>query len=374
MSCRRYAEDLTQALIALNSPDWQFKALTCHRVEWAARLLPGKLGEATANRLGRFIRYPALARRTPGDVFHIADHSHANLMDALPAERTIITCHDIIPLLASKGAVPIPISRNARWSFPKIIERLERCQAVISVSESTKRNLLEHTAVREERIHVVQSGVNPSFSPQPGAGLTRLQERGALLNKHGIPQEAKVLLHVGTTGRYKNTPALVRTLEGLRKVPELRDQVWLLRVGVPFDADVQALIENLGVRERLVEVGRVAGDDALAMYYRCADVFVFPSLWEGFGWPPLEAMACGTPAVVSNVASLPEVAGNAALLVDPLDIDGLVEATASLLTDSAKHERHRQLALAHVQNFTWERCARQVLSVYEQVVHQQGRR
>ena len=178
---------------------------------------------------------------------------------------------------------------------------------------------------------------------------------------------------MGTTGRYKNTPALVRTLEGLRKVPELRDQVWLLRVGVPFDADVQALIENLGVRERLVEVGRVAGDDALAMYYRCADVFVFPSLWEGFGWPPLEAMACGTPAVVSNVASLPEVAGNAALLVDPLDIDGLVEATASLLTDSAKHERHRQLALAHVQNFTWERCARQVLSVYEQVVHQ-GRR
>ncbi len=373
MSCRRYGEDLTQALEDLPQTDWKFQTLTSHHVEWVMKLFPSSFGVMTANRLGRFVRYPAQIRGMSGDVFHIVDHSHANLLDVLPAERTVITCHDIIPLLATKGAVPIPVSRNERLSFPGIIRRLERCQAVISVSESTKRNLLEHTAVREERIHVVHSGVNPKFTPHSNTGLTRLQEREALLKKHSIPQGAKVLLHVGTTGRYKNTPALIRMLEELRKIPELGDQVWLLRVGVPFDTDVQALIESLGVRERLVEAGRVEGDDALAMYYRCADVFVFPSLWEGFGWPPLEAMACGTPSVVSNVASLPEIAGDAALLVDPQDIAGLVAATSSLLTDPEKHARYCQLALEHAQRFTWERCARQILKVYEKVVHDQGK-
>jgi glycosyltransferase involved in cell wall biosynthesis len=371
---KRYAQGLTQALQALDASDWQFEALTCHRMELATRFLPGKLGETAANRLGRFVRYPALARQTKGDIYHIIDHSHANLLDALPAERTVITCHDIIPLLAARGKIPIPATRAARWNFPRIVSRLSRCAAVITGSESTRQNLVEYTSVRPERIHLGSYGLSPDFGPTPPEEQTREQERATLLDQYQIPRDTFVIMHVGTTGRYKNTPALVRILKGLRTVPELNDRVWLLRVGVPFDKDVEALVESLGVRDRLVQTGKIEGDLALARHYRSADVFVFPSLWEGFGWPPLEAMACGTPAVVSNVASLPEVVGAAGLTVDPNDTQGFVDAIRSLLSDPARREQYRILALAQAQRFTWERSAREALIVYEKILVEQGRR
>lgn len=363
VSMKRYAQELTQALLNLNAPGWQYESLTCHHVEPLAKLLPGKLGTQSAERMGRLVRYPLVAKaaRDRGDLFHILDHSHAHLLDSLPAEKTLITCHDIIPLLASRGKIEIPVTPNARRAFPKIVERLERAHAVIAISESTKRNLLEHTKVPEEKIHVVYYGVNPNFTATPGGGKTRSEERAELLAHYKIPADAKVLMHVGTTGRYKNNAALAKLLKALG------DDVWLLRVGAPFYEDEEALVDSLGVRSRLVQAGKIYDDVRLAAHYRAADLFVFPSIWEGFGWPPLEAMACGTPAVTSNVASLPEVVGDAGVTVGPHDHAGQAEAVRALLSDPARLETLRQKAAAQAARFTWERCGSQTQAVYEKV-------
>lgn len=361
VSMKRYAQELTQSLRNLNLPGWEYESLTCHHIELIAKLVPGTLGSQSAERLGRLVRYPLVARKAQGDLFHILDHSHAHLLDSLAAQKSIITCHDIIPLLASRGKIDIPVTPNARRTFPRIVERLERAQAVIAISESTKANLLEHTRVPEERIHVVYYGVNPNFTATPPTAISRADERAALLAHYKIPAEAKVLMHVGTTGRYKNNAALVKLLKALGK------DVWLLRVGAPFYDDEEALVDSLGVRGRLVQAGKIYDDLRLAAHYRAADLFVFPSIWEGFGWPPLEAMACGTPAVTSNVASLPEVVGDAGVTVGPHEHAALAEAVSSLLQDPMRLETLRQRAVEQAARFTWERCGRQTQMVYEKV-------
>ena len=131
--------------------------------------------------------------------------------------------------------------------------------------------------------------------------------------------------------------------------------------------DEEALVDSLGVRERLVQAGRIYDDVRLAAHYRSADLFVFPSIWEGFGWPPLEAMACGTPAVTSNVASLPEVVGSAGVTVGPHDHEALASAVDSLLNDATRLEKLRLLAIEQAARFTWEQCGSQTQAVYEKV-------
>lgn len=362
MSIKRYAQELTEALVQLNLPQTQIQALTCHHVEWVAALLPPKLGLPMADRLGRFMRYPQLLRRTKGDVFHILDHSHANLVDALPVEKTLITCHDIIPLLAAQGKVPVVASRNAMRRFPQILEQISRCRLVLTVSEATRAGVLEHTTLSPEQVHVVYHGVGTAFSPHGLEG-----ERTALRARYGIPDDAKVLMHVGTGGHYKNLPGVLRLLQALLSDHALKDHVWLLRVGTAFDAEQEALVDTLGIRHRVVQAGRVPTDTELAAHYRAADLFVFPSLWEGFGWPPLEAMACGTPVIVSKIASLPEVVGPHNLTHDPTDTDAWAQSALQLLTDPVCHGRYQESARAQAALFTWERCARQTAELYRRV-------
>ncbi|MCX6365282.1 MAG: glycosyltransferase family 1 protein [Armatimonadetes bacterium] len=311
VSIKRYADELHHALIHLAPTSWQFESLTCH-------------------------------------------HS-------LPSEQTIITCHDIIPLLTILGKLDIPISNNARRTFPKIIQCLGKASQIITVSESSKQNLLEFTSISPDHIHVVYSGLNPNFTPHPTEAPTRHEERMIIKKSYGIPATAKVLMHVGTTGHYKNTAALIKLLKALG------DDVWLLRVGAPFHNEEAILVEQLGVGKRLVHTGKVAGDTLLAAHYRAADLFVFPSFWEGFGWPPLEAMACGTPTITSNTASLPEVAGPNGITFSPQDDEEIARVTDSLLRDPARLAKLGSDGLAWSKNFTWQRSAQQTLRVYEKI-------
>jgi glycosyltransferase involved in cell wall biosynthesis len=371
-SMNRYAADLYRALSHLPQSDWRFEKMEVHHVEAALRLLPGSEGEKMASRLGRFWRYPraaaAAAKVEPNNsVFHVLDHSHANLTGSLPHERTVLTCHDIIPYLAALGLIPVSVGRATRYTFPKRADAMRRCRFVIAVSESTKRDLIEHFHFDPERIIVVYSGRNPVFAPTPTDGRDPAEVTRGLRKAWGIPEDAKVILHVGTANRYKNTPALLRALQKLRAEPSLGERVWLVRAGARFFEDEEALAQELGVADRLVQIGRVTDDAGLADVYRAADVFGFPSVYEGFGWPPLEAMACGTPVVASNIASLPEVVGDGGMTVGPQDIDALAGAFAQVLTDDALHADLRARALQHAAKFTWERCAENVLGVYHRV-------
>jgi glycosyltransferase involved in cell wall biosynthesis len=357
-SMTRYARELSAALRKTSPPGWEFEGLECHHNQSWLKLLPGKYGEAMASRVGRFIDYPNLIKKTSGDVFHILDHSHANLAWATPAAKSVLTCHDIIPLLATLGEIDMPVSRTQKYRFPKILDAMKQCKKIIAISESTKRGLVQHGGIPGEKIEVVYYGVNPNFSPEP----QKAGEKAEILQKHGLTDKNKLILHVGTPMRYKNVPALLHMLTRLG--PDVR----LVRVGAEFFPDEQALADELGVTPKIIQAGRITDDKILGAYYRSADVFAFPSLFEGFGWPPLEAMACGTPVVTSNVASLPEVVGDAGTTVSPSDHAGLAEAVAALLENPARHAEYRQRALDRARRFTWDACAQNTLAVYEKVI------
>ena len=378
-SMRRYALELEGALRS-RTPDekqssWDFDSIECAPSEViAARFGSGNRGKAMASRYARFIAYPRLIKAAVGaDVYHVLDHSHANLALVPPAAKTVMTCHDIIPMLAAKRLIPIPPAGFSHYAFPLHVRCMKRCHTIIAISESTKRNLVEVAGLPEEQIDVVYYGVNHAFAPLPDKdSAVSVEERQGILRKHSIPADALILFHVGTATRYKNTPAILHALKALKEDPLVGKRVYFLRVGADFFDDEKTLIESLGVGDRVRHAGKIFDDALLAAYYRTGDVFIFPSIWEGFGWPPLEAMACGTPVVTSDVASLPEVVGDAGITVAPQDHAALIEALRSILSNDDRRQTLREKSLRRARRFTWDECARGTQAVYEKVAADAG--
>jgi glycosyltransferase involved in cell wall biosynthesis len=263
----------------------------------------------------------------------------------------------------------MPTGRFTKYTFPLRLACMRRCKYVITISESSKRDLIAHGGIPEEKIRVVYYGVNPKFSPEPPPSITLADERAELLARHHLPANAKIVLHVGTATRYKNTPAILQAIKGLRETPGIGESIYLIRIGAPFFEDEDALIQTLRIGDRIVHAGKIFDDMLLGSYYRQADVFAFPSLHEGFGWPPLEAMASGTPVVTSNVASLPEVVGDAGITVAPTDHLGLTNALRRVLSEESVRKEMGARCHARSRRFTWEQCGRETLAVYESMLN-----
>jgi glycosyltransferase involved in cell wall biosynthesis len=354
----RYAESLVAALrevdgVALDVPE-----------VWPPTMLRKVAGAANASRWGRLVRYPRVVRRLRREhdfgVVHVLDHSHANLLRACDPRRSVVTLHDVIPMLSALGELDFNRGRFIRYTFARKLRLIEQCARVIVPSEATKQQALRFLKMPADRVLVVPHGVERRQDGLWHEGSEGERER--VLGLYGINPAKRVVLHVCTRNRYKNSPAVLQTLA---RLPE---DVVLLRVGGPLFDDEAELARTLGVSGRVVEAGRVPGDDGLAAHYRAADVFVFPSTFEGFGWPPLEAMACGTPVVSSNAASLPEVVGDAGVKVDPHDDAALSVAVRRLLDNPDEHRLRRQAGLVRAAAFSWEASAGKTLDVYEQVV------
>lgn len=354
----RYAIELEAALRVVGGDEWDWQTL--HVAPRA------DMSEQWGSRLARFVDYPRAIARTKADVYHVLDHSHANLTRAIPASKAVITCHDIIPYLAALGKIPMPSGRLTRYTFPERLRCIRRCRRVIADSEATRQDLLEYGHLSPEQVKVVYPGIKPLFSPLPVAEAAH--RRARLRTDYKLSPEALLVLQVASPTRYKNTPTVLRALQQLVNEPELAKRTYLLRVGADFFPDEDALINELGIRQFIIHAGRLPTDEALVEHYRCADAFAFPSLWEGFGWPPLEAMACGLVPVTSNVASLPEVVGDAGLQIAPTDASGLATALYRLLSDADFKAQRSQACVTRAASFSWEASARGVLDTYGEVL------
>ena len=332
--------------------------------------LPGLAGNRAASNadrfLNRFVDYPAYLRREGGGfhIYHVVDHSYAHLVHELPAERTLVTCHDLdaFRCLLEPERDPRP------WWFRRMarrtLEGLSAAARVICDSGAVRRELIRQGILPAERVIVVPLGVHPTCSPAADAdGDARAS---ALL---APPRNGQVeLLHVGSTTPRKRIDVLLRAFARVRnELPEAR----LVRVGGPFTPAQRTLLGRLGLDKSVVVLPFV--DRAtLAALYRRATLVLQPSDSEGFGLPVAEALACGTPVLVSDLEVLREVAGDAAVYRQPGDIESwttaIVELVAECREQSASWQSRKQLCLARGAAFSWTEHARRMTAVYRELL------
>jgi glycosyltransferase involved in cell wall biosynthesis len=259
---------------------------------------------------------------------------------------TVVTVHDLSFALFPE------FFRGANAAYLRLFTRIScrRAARIIAVSENTRADIVRLYGVPGDQVEAVSHGVDARFYPRSPNDIAEFRRA------HALPDH--FVLFVGTLEPRKN---LVKLIEALAHISNLK----LVLVGGKgwYYDQIFAAIERLNLQHRVIWAGYVPSDD-LPLWYNSADVFAFPSRYEGFGMPLLEAMACGTPVVTSTASSLPEVAGDAALTVSPDDADALANALHRALTDAALRQELRAKGIARAATFTWEETARRTAAVY----------
>jgi glycosyltransferase involved in cell wall biosynthesis len=305
----------------------------------------------------RYPRYLITARRTRFDLNHVLDQAYGHLAYALDGSRTVVTCHDIFPLKHWKGEIEgLPARRVPPLTVLASLRGLRHARAVITPSAATKADLVRHLGLDSELIHVIPYGLDPTFRRFLPEERPQLLERFPL----GGPK-AKHLLSIDTGGQYKNQAGTIEVLARVVEATAL--DVRLVRAGARLSAMDRELAARLGVAGRVIELGAVAAHEMPALYNRC-DVLVFPSFYEGFGWPPLEAMGCGLPVVSSRWASLLEVVGDAAPTAEATDYDALASFASRFLEDKNEAQAASTRALERASGFTWGQAATRTAEIY----------
>jgi glycosyltransferase involved in cell wall biosynthesis len=264
----------------------------------------------------------------------------------------VVTVHDLSFLFYPHSFRPL------RRSYLRVFARMSvrRARRVIAVSESTKRDLVEIYGISPAKIDVVHNGVDASFQPLPADQVAEF------CRQRGLPD--RFVLFVGTLEPRKNVSRLI---EAYAKLPKERPPLVLVGGKGWFYDEIFGRVEVLGLTDKVHFAGFVPAED-LPLWYNAADLFVYPSIYEGFGLPPLEAMACGTAVITSTASSLPEVVGKAGKLVDPTDTDALATAMEQVLVDRDLQEQMQATGLVQARGFSWENAARETVHCYRRAL------
>jgi glycosyltransferase involved in cell wall biosynthesis len=290
-------------------------------------------------------------RRRPVDVLHVQ-------YTAPPFCRApvVATIHDL-----AFERMPETFTRRGAWQLKLTVRRTaQRAARIATVSEYSRQDILRTYHLAADKVAVTYNGVSREFTAQPASA----DEAATIRRKYGITRD--YVLAVGSLQPRKNLVRLIRAYTQLRQqhssfMPQLvitGRKLWLHH-------EIFATVKKQSWAEDVIITG-YAPDEDLPPLYRAARVFVYPSLFEGFGLPPLEALACGTPVVTSNVASLPEIVGEAAVLIDPLDEASLAAGLLRAAHDEALRTCLRKAGLAQAQRFTWRDTAEKTLQLYQE--------
>jgi glycosyltransferase involved in cell wall biosynthesis len=335
-------------------------------VRRATRWSPSAAGRAhtfdrLANRLWDYPRHVA-GLASDYDVFHIVDHSYAQLVHRLPAHRTVVTCHDLDTFRSLLDPAAEPRSRPYNAMMGHVLAGLQRAARVTCDTAAVRGELVARQLISPERAIVAPVAVGPEFSSRPDVEA----DRSAAQRIH-CESDTTVLLHVGSTIPRKRIDVVLRVFGALRvRFPKLR----LVRVGGPFTLDQRQLAHQLGIEHHIASLDFL-GDRALAAVYRRAALVLLPSDREGFGLPIVEAMACGTPVVASDLPVLREVGGAAGEYCAP----GAVSAWSDrvgLLLDERRESPDRWQArvdagLARASRFSWPQFAALLARIYREL-------
>ncbi|NDJ85676.1 MAG: glycosyltransferase family 4 protein [Chloroflexi bacterium] len=356
----RYTVELVQSLATWHDESVEFLLLTAGGAGPLAETglkqirLPGCRLLPALMTLGSSM-IPLLARRHRLDIVHDTTGASPLLFGAGSA-GTIATVHDVIPLSMPGFNTHLDTLIYRRW-LPRVLPRLD---AVITVSEASKNDIAQHLRVPPRRIHNASEGVTNIYRPADASHLEQVRAH------YELPQ--RYILYVGSIEARKNLSRVLEAFASLKQSGVSHDLVIVGPQKWKYGAILETL-QRLKLENSVLFTGYVPETD-LPIIYSGADVFVFPSLYEGFGLPVLEAMACGTAVVTSNTSSLPEVIGDAGLQVDPYSVDEIASAILRLLGDAALRHRLQQKAIERAAGFTWERTAETTIDIYRQVMHQ----
>lgn len=286
------------------------------------------------------------------DLFHEPDFV---LPPTLPGTPTVLTVHDLTFIRDPESAFP-RLRRYLNRVVPRSVARATR---VLADSAATKNDLIELLHTSPDKITVLYGGVDARFAPM--ADPKRL---AAVRAKYSLGLDP-FILGIGTLQPRKNFSRLIQAFAALHSQLSTRHLVIVGGKGWLYD-DIFAEVKRLGLEGRVLFPGFVDDDDLPALY-SAADVLAFPSIYEGFGLPILEAMACGTPVVTSVTSSLPELAGDAALLVEPTDVDAIAATLRRLLQEADLRRKLVAAGFDQARKFTWEKAAVQLLGIYESI-------
>jgi glycosyltransferase involved in cell wall biosynthesis len=268
--------------------------------------------------------------------------------------KSVITIHDLAFLL-----YPHFLTKESARYYGQIDHAWRNTDHIIAVSEATKQDSINLLGVPEKKITVIHEAANPIYRPVPKDKARQVAKEKYRLDKNFI-------LFVNTIEPRKNLPGLLQAYRRLRDEYK-RDEILVLSGSKGWLwEEVYEKVEKLNLEKHVAFLGRVPSED-LVYLHNAASLFVYPSFYEGFGLTPLEAMNCGTPVIVSNTSALPEVVGDAALMIDPHDIDGLTVAMWRALTEEELRQDLIQKGFKRAQKFSWQETAKKTLEVYHKI-------
>jgi len=373
----RYARELTTRLIESQAVE---EIVLAHSKNWAARAQP-RIEDNQSHKVSElllplpqnvfrkelrqlFIAPFVLDRHCSKKTDIVHDlHHFAPFLLSFGDYKKVVTVHDFTPLV-TRWLHP----RSRRMSFyirylyvlPLI---LRRAHIIIAISNSTKKDLEKYIGITSDKIRVVYHGIDKNYKP-----IEDIEKLGEIKSKYRL--SFPFILGQGTDAPAENVAILIEAFRQMRaNVSDNGSSLGSTKLVFfgHYDPAILSKVRSIGFQNEILFLGYVPESDLPALY-SAARIFVYPSLYDGFGFPPLEAMACGTPTVVSNVASLPEVVGDCGLMFDPLDAVELVGKMHTLLLEEDIRSKLAMKGLERAKEFTWERTAAETLKVYSELL------
>ena len=280
------------------------------------------------------------------DIYHLTNQGCSAYLRKLPKnKKVIVTIHDLSPFVANKTGF-----RN--WISRLIIKNVRKASMVVTISENTKNDVIKILGIPKEKIDVVYNGISHN--------IFKVRNKTKIRHELGIEDGTKIILHVTVDEPRKNISTILKAVNDLRKK---YPKILFVRVGKHRN-ETEKLIDSFNLRNNMICLGYL-NEEVLAKWYNAADIFVFPSSFEGFGLPPLEAMASGTPVICSNATSLKEIIGEAALIIDPEDYVSLSKNIEEVFLNKTLRENLIKKGLKQAKKFSWEKCAKKYLRIYK---------
>ena len=298
--------------------------------------------------LWKHILLPIEQRKKQIDLMFIPSYS----APLLNLGKTIVTIHDLI---ATRH--PEWTTKSQSLRFATVVKYAARkADYIIAVSEMTRKDILELTGVPEDKVKVIYEGVDEHFLKLPSNKLEEFR------NKYKLDQP--YILYVGSIHPRRNIKRLIEAFIYLKKEKRIEHKLVLIGLVLQQGSQLKDWISESQLEDQILTYGFVPDDD-LVKFYNFADIFIYPSLYEGFGLPILEAMACETPVITSNTSSLPEVAGDTAILIDPCDVKQIADAINQLIDDSSLREKLIARGKERCKQFSWRQAAVETLRLFE---------